>query len=304
MMHWTFIVVAILMAGVAVSLLAATLLMRMREHRLVAQRIGESSALGMREIPGKTSARKGTLWQAVLMRPATDLDMDLLLRRAGLVRARERAVAALLLRTLPWGVLIVSVLMFMAAGGLDAETVVIVALLGLAAFVLPRHILATVAYRRQTRIGDQVQVVVQLLRLLFDSGHSVEGALRVVAQEGRALAPDLARELDIALQRVGTGLGLDEALGDMARILVVPELDDTVLIVKQLVQQGGSVREPLQRLMTLIEDRQQTRVQEKVTKMSAKMSVVMMVFLFPALLAVLAAPGFVSLISALGGLHG
>ena len=44
-------------------------------------------------------------------------------------------------------------------------------------------------------------------------------------------------------------------------------------------------------LKQLIDDRRLTRLQEYISKLSAKMSVVMMVFLFPALLIVLAGPG-------------
>ncbi|MNC72975.1 hypothetical protein D3C75_1241030 [compost metagenome] len=53
-------------------------------------------------------------------------------------------------------------------------------------------------------------------------------------------------------------------------------------------------------LKDLLDDRRLTRMQERVSKMSAKMSAVMMVFLFPALLIVLAGPGFSALTRALG----
>jgi tight adherence protein C len=48
-------------------------------------------------------------------------------------------------------------------------------------------------------------------------------------------------------------------------------------------------------LKQLLDDRRLTRLQEYVSKMSAKMSVVMMLFLFPALLIVLAGPGFTAI---------
>jgi tight adherence protein C len=48
-------------------------------------------------------------------------------------------------------------------------------------------------------------------------------------------------------------------------------------------------------LKLLLDDRRLTRLQEYISKMSAKMSVVMMLFLFPALLIVLAGPGLTAL---------
>lgn len=56
----------------------------------------------------------------------------------------------------------------------------------------------------------------------------------------------------------------------------------------------------LQALKNLLDDRRLTRMQEYISKMSAKMSVVMMLFLFPALLIVLAGPSFIAIARAFG----
>ena len=62
---------------------------------------------------------------------------------------------------------------------------------------------------------------------------------------------------------------------------------------------GGAMKS-LQALKALLDDRRLTRMQEYISKMSAKMSVVMMVFLFPALLIVLAGPSFIAISRAFG----
>ena len=67
------------------------------------------------------------------------------------------------------------------------------------------------------------------------------------------------------------------------------------LLVRQLLTQGGGAMKSLLALKQLLDDRRLTRMQEYISKMSAKMSVVMMLFLFPALLIVLAGPGFTAL---------
>ncbi len=73
-------------------------------------------------------------------------------------------------------------------------------------------------------------------------------------------------------------------------------------ILQQLLHQGGGAMKSLQALKQLLDDRRLTRMQEFISKMSAKMSVVMMVFLFPALLIVLAGPGFIAISKAIGHL--
>jgi tight adherence protein C len=72
------------------------------------------------------------------------------------------------------------------------------------------------------------------------------------------------------------------------------------VILQQLLYQGGGAMKSLLSLKQLLDDRRLTRLQEYISKMSAKMSVVMMLFLFPALLIVLAGPGFTALAKALG----
>jgi len=89
-------------------------------------------------------------------------------------------------------------------------------------------------------------------------------------------------------------------LSKASLMLGVDEFSDTCSILQQLLYQGGGAMKSLQALKQLLDDRRLTRMQEFISKMSAKMSVVMMVFLFPALLIVLAGPGFIAISKAMG----
>jgi tight adherence protein C len=166
-------------------------------------------------------------------------------------------------------------------------------------FFLPAKVLAAQAKRRQRRMSEEMLAVLHLLRMLFDAGLSLEHALRVISEQGRHLVPDLAGEFAVALARINNGQERGEALDEMAGPLDVPELDDTVAILKQVTRYGGSLRDSLARLATLIEERRMLGLREKVNKLSGKMSMVMMVFLFPALMLFLAGPGFLALTQAL-----
>jgi len=129
---------------------------------------------------------------------------------------------------------------------------------------------------------------------------AVEQALRVLSHEAEALLPVLTQELRLVLARVDSGLELGEELNKATRLLAVDEFTDTCVILQQLLHQGGGAMKSLLALKQLLDDRRLTRLQEYISKMSAKMSVVMMMFLFPALLIVLAGPGFTALARALG----
>ncbi len=141
----------------------------------------------------------------------------------------------------------------------------------------------------------EISTFIPLLRILFESGMAVEQALRVLSVEAQKLLPELTSELRLILSRVDSGLELGQELNKTAVMLAVDEFTDTCVILQQLIHQGGGAMKSLLALKQLLDDRRLTRLQEYISKMSAKMSVVMMLFLFPALLIVLAGPGFTAI---------
>jgi tight adherence protein C len=162
-------------------------------------------------------------------------------------------------------------------------------------YLLPKRLLAAAAQRRQKQLASEISTFIPLLRILFESGMAVEQSLRVLSNEGKQLLPALTHELRLVLARVDSGLELGEELNKATRLLAVDEFTDTCVILEQLIHQGGGAMKSLLTLKQLLDDRRLTRLQEYISKLSAKMSVVMMLFLFPALLIVLAGPGFTAL---------
>jgi len=162
-------------------------------------------------------------------------------------------------------------------------------------YLLPKRVLAYAAARRQRTLAVEISTFIPLLRILFESGMAVEQALRVLSSEAQKLLPELTSELRLILARVDSGLELGQELHKAAVMLAVDEFSDTCVILEQLIHQGGGAMKSLLALKQLLDDRRLTRLQEYISKMSAKMSVVMMLFLFPALLIVLAGPGFTAI---------
>ena len=162
-------------------------------------------------------------------------------------------------------------------------------------YLLPKRLLAAAAQHRQKKLAVEISTFIPLLRILFESGMAVEQSLRVLSNEGKLLMPTLTHELRLVLARVDSGLELGDELNKATRLLAVDEFTDTCVILQQLIHQGGGAMKSLLALKLLLDDKRLSRLQEYISKMSAKMSVVMMLFLFPALLIVLAGPGFTAL---------
>lgn len=166
----------------------------------------------------------------------------------------------------------------------------------------PKRILAKIAAKRRQQLAAEVSIFIPLLRILFGAGLTVEQSIRVLSADGANLMPALCSEIKSMFVRVDSGMALTDEMQSVAQKLEVNELTDCMAILRQLSTQGGSAMQSLLNLKNLMDDRRLTALQEKVSKLSAKMSVVMMLFLFPALLIVLAAPGFIAIGKGMGGM--
>ncbi|MNF45120.1 Bacterial type II secretion system protein F domain protein [compost metagenome] len=295
-MMMLLLVSALLLFGAALLLLNA-LLDQSRRARQVAQRLdgkapGDSHLTLLLQALG--ASRLGQ--QSVKM----DNETQTLLNRLGWRSARQRSQFA----ALQVGVPLLALSLCLLIQGLFYPSVenhwIAPMLATCAGYLLPKRWLSAAAQRRQKQLATETSTFIALLRTLFESGMAVEQSLRVLSQEGRQLLPALTHELRLILTRVDSGLELGEELNKTTRLLSVDEFTDTCVILQQLIHQGGGAMKSLLALKQLLDDRRLTRLQEYISKMSAKMSVVMMLFLFPALLIVLAGPGFTALARSFG----
>lgn len=288
---------AAMMLAAAAFLLLSGIARQRSNERLVARRlrgqvIRESRIGSLLRLLGDTRIGQRSI--------SLDSETQILLNRIGWRRASKRSLFAACQVGVPVGLMVIVILgQLLFFKSIQQPLIAPIFALGVG-YLLPKRILAAVARRRQKQVVVEISTFIPLLRILFESGMAVEQALRVLSNEGKDLLPVLSEEIRVVLMRVDSGLELGEELRKTAALLDVDELSDTCVILNQLIHQGGGALKSLLTLKQLIDDRRLTRLQEYISKLSAKMSVVMMVFLFPALLIVLAGPGFMAISRALG----
>ncbi|MFL9709870.1 type II secretion system F family protein [Methylobacillus sp. Pita1] len=222
-----------------------------------------------------------------------------------LVQAGYRGKARIVLNaTIRLGPVLTAVLILLInlVQGQDLFRCLAFALFGFAFFYVGiRYLLRWLAARRRKLISKEITTFLHMLVMLFDSGLSLEHSLRIMVEQASNIMPNLAQELERVLARIRAGQDQGEALTSMSQMLDIPELSEAVAMLKQVAQQGGSVRDSIMRYAALIEERQFSRLRERVSKLSAKMTIVMMIFMFPALMIFIAGPGFIGLGKALSG---
>lgn len=288
----TALIISSLLLLAAMLLVVGDLFARHRRERQINQRLH-----GQMVRDNRLGSWLRVLGDSKLGQRSVSLDNEtqVLLNRVGWRRARQRSIFAALQVGTP---LLVAGLVFLAQELFypQVKTHWIAPFFGLGiGYLLPKRLLAYAAKRRQKQIAVEISTLIPLLRILFESGMAVEQALRVLSNEARKLLPQVTQELSLILARVDSGLELGQELNKAANVLAIDEFTDTCIILQQLIQQGGGAMKSLLSLKQLLDDRRLTNLQEYISKMSAKMSVVMMIFLFPALLIVLAGPGFTAI---------
>ncbi|KAB0491801.1 type II secretion system F family protein [Pseudomonas vancouverensis] len=290
-MKMPLVVSALLLLGACLLLLSSLLEQRRRARQVLLRLDGKTASDSRlnRFLHALGASRLGQ--QSVKM----DNETQTLLNRLGWRSVRQRSLFA----ALQVGVPILALAVCLLIQGLfypDVQNHWIAPMCAMGVgYLLPKRLLAAAAARRQKQLAVETSTFISLLRILFESGMAVEQSLRILSLEGKQLLPALTHELRLILARVDSGLELGEELNKTMRMLSVEEFTDTCVILQQLIHQGGGAMKSLLALKQLLDDRRLTRLQEYISKMSAKMSVVMMLFLFPALLIVLAGPGFTAL---------
>ncbi|PAA17052.1 MULTISPECIES: type II secretion system F family protein [Pseudomonas] len=286
-----FLICVVLLLGAMALLINNVVQDRMSQQRVMQRLDGDKTG------PGKLSLWMRAVGNSKFGQRSVSMDSETqtLLNRIGWRTASQRSLFAAFQVGTPIafaGLVFLGYELFFPRSG----NLLLVMLFSLAlGYLIPKRLLAYAAKRRQQEVAIEVSTFIPLLRILFESGMAVEQALRVLSQEARHLLPVLTGELRVILARVDSGLELNQELSKTASLLDVDEFNDTCVILQQLIQQGGGAMKSLQALKELLDDRRLTRMEEYISKMSAKMSVVMMVFLFPALMIVLAGPSFVAI---------
>ncbi len=228
-----------------------------------------------------------------------DSELSLAMWRAGYRAASQRAMLYGVQVILPLVATLLTGLWIMIHGYSQNSLLVGISVV-IICVLIPKRVINSKADARLRRIDDELSMFVQMLRILFDAGLAVEQALRVMANEAGHVLPELVQEMQPILRRAEQGLDLENELGASAAALNHAGYTDVTVIIRQMLKQGGSARASLTKLIEVMEARRLTDMQEKVSKLSAKMTVVMVIFFFPALLILLAGPGFISIGDAMG----
>jgi tight adherence protein C len=231
---------------------------------------------------------RGSRLEAALLAPEDRLLLD----QAGWNSSRGHATY-LAIRLVLAGLLPLLATVWLHPAGFKALAVLVGALA--AGVLAPKYALVAWAGRLRRRAGDELPLLVDLLRLLQSVGFSMDQSLQMIAERFRPALPVLGRELQEANTAYMHGRPRPQSLRRLAESFGDDDLRSLVQMIVQVHQHGGAVQEPLRQFAERLRERRRMSMKEKVGKLSVKMTLVMMLTLLPALMLVLIGPALIAL---------
>lgn len=175
--------------------------------------------------------------------------------------------------------------------------------LAVTSFLLAKRALHVLAARRQRRVRGELPFLLDLVRLMLESGSSLDQCLRMLARPVAAAAvPQTSAAFRALVDDLQNGAPYEQALGRWADRLGVAAARDLAAIFRQSLLHGSDITE---RLAAQAQDAAEQRLataREAVGRKAAQLSGAMMLFFMPALFILLGGPAAAGLSEALKGL--
>lgn len=234
---------------------------------------------------------------------------DVLSRRFGSVNEdemREQLMAAGMYTTSPRTMLgyrvlaaiILPILIFVLTGGSKLLDILAMVLMLFAGWTFPLTYVQRKARKRLGEIDRKLPDLIDLLTVMVEAGLSFSAALRQAAPE---FEPPLSDELRLTLQEQTMGLGIDEALANMAERADTPAMRSFVRAMAQGERMGISTGQIMRALSHEMRARRKALAEEKAQKAPILMLFPLVFLIFPSMFIVLMTPAIINLVHSLKG---
>ncbi len=167
-----------------------------------------------------------------------------------------------------------------------------------AGWTVPLTYVQRKARKRLQEIDRRLPDLIDLLTVMVEAGLSFSASLRLAAPE---FDPPLSDELRLTLQEQTMGLGVDEALRNMAERADTPAMRSFVRAMGQGEKMGISTGQIMRSLSHEMRARRKATAEEKAQKAPVLMLFPLVFLIFPSMFIVLMTPAIINLMHSLKG---
>ncbi len=166
-------------------------------------------------------------------------------------------------------------------------------------FLMPDFWLSSAMSSRQEKIRHSLPDTLDLLVISVESGLGLDAALQRVGDEMRDVHPVLSEEMQMVTLESQMGIPRSEALTNLSTRTGVEEVRSLVSIVNQAERFGTSIARALRNQSNALRVKRRQAAEERAQKTTVKLMAPLILFIFPAILVVLAGPAALKLIETL-----
>ncbi len=167
-------------------------------------------------------------------------------------------------------------------------------------FLTPNIWLGMAINKRKALVRDGLPDALDMLVISVESGLGLDAAMQRVGDELKLVHAVLSEELQMVTLESQMGIPRAEAMGNLANRTDLDELRAVVGTVNQAERFGTSVGRALRNQSNALRIKRRQAAEEKAQKTTVKLMLPLILFIFPAILVVLAGPAALTMIEALG----
>lgn len=195
------------------------------------------------------------------------------------------------------------IILFGAAGligGLAANGSTITSILymiagSIAGKVVPVFFIGKRARTRQGKIRRELADVLDLLVICLDSGLGIYQAIKIVGREAQEQGRELGKELSQISGEINAGVSLGQALRAMAERTGVDDARSLAAVLIQSERLGSQMAPALRASSDTQRTKRRLRAEEAAQKSTVKMLLPLVMFVLPAMMAVILGPALVQI---------
>lgn len=165
--------------------------------------------------------------------------------------------------------------------------------------VLPDIVKKTLIKKRIKNISNDLPFIIDMMAVCIQSGMTVEKSMRYISDNAKYINEDIAGLLERVMLKTDVS-GINAALEQLYQEIVSNEVRMFCTTLQQSIKFGASIYQMLISLSKEMRDIQLLDMEEKVASLSAKMTMPMIGFIMFPLLAIIAGPGLIGMMSLWG----
>lgn len=171
-------------------------------------------------------------------------------------------------------------------------------------FLAPNLWLSSAVSKRRGIIKDGLPDTLDMMVISVESGLGLDAAFQRVGDEMKKVHPTLSEELQLVTLESQMGIPRHEALANMSTRTGLDEVRSLVAIINQAERFGTSIAKALRNQSDALRIKRRQAAEERAQKTTVKLMAPLILFIFPAILVVLAGPAALKMIEALGNTPG